>query len=110
MTAASGPTTQHTPADWWVTADRASVAAREHLRAAESQPDLLHTLSEIGRAQASATIALGAAVNAMLASGQPWDSIATALDHPGAEAAQRHTAGARSDAHRALLARLDHHH
>ncbi|MFI6151289.1 hypothetical protein ACIBCA_01125 [Kitasatospora sp. NPDC051170] len=91
-----------------MTADRASVAAREHLRAAESEPDLLHTLTEIGRARASATIALGASVNAMRASGHPWDTIATALGHPDADAARRHTADARSDAHRALLARLDH--
>ncbi|MEV0491183.1 hypothetical protein [Streptomyces atratus] len=100
----------YTSADWWVTVGRSSADARRHLDDAQSAPDLLHTLTEISRADTATTVAVGAAVNALLASGHSWEAIAAALGHADPAEARRRTDDGRTGARRALLARLDHPH
>ncbi|MEV5987043.1 hypothetical protein AB0L85_18785 [Streptomyces sp. NPDC052051] len=92
----------HTSADWWVTADQARHAAQGGLTGAATAPDLLRTLVELDHARRESTVAVGAAVEALLTGGVAWEAIAAALGLGSAEAAQDALAAARRDAGTAL--------
>jgi hypothetical protein len=96
----------HTSADWWVTAGQSCDAARAGLDCSRTAPDLLHTLTELEGARRASTVAVGAAVEALLASGTSWDRIAAALGLPGAEAAPGATAESVAAADEAMRRRL----
>ncbi|MFD1660607.1 hypothetical protein ACFSL4_20940 [Streptomyces caeni] len=88
----------HTSADWWVTADQARHAAQGGLTSAATAPDLLRTLAELDRARRQSVVAVGAAVEALLAGGVAWEAIAAALGFGSAEEARRALVAARQDA------------
>ncbi|KPH99003.1 hypothetical protein OK074_6128 [Actinobacteria bacterium OK074] len=97
-----------TPADWWVTADQARHAAQDGLAGATTAPDLLRTLAELDRARRAAAVSVGAAVEALLASGADWTDIAAAVGSGSAEDARETLTTARRDAEAALERRLGH--
>jgi hypothetical protein len=95
-----------TPADWWVTAGQSCDAVRDGLDRARVAPDLLSTLSELERARRASSSAVGAAVQALLASGVSWERIAAALGAPSADDAREAVTPLLGDADRALERRL----
>lgn len=98
----------HTSADWWVTAEQSRHDAQGGLADATTAPDLLRTLAELDRARRSTATAVGAAVEALLAAGTPWEEITAVLGLASVEDARRATAPARHDAARAIGTRLGH--
>ncbi|MEU6220758.1 hypothetical protein ABZ845_25090 [Streptomyces sp. NPDC047022] len=100
----------YTPADWWVTADRARHAAQGGLANAATVPDLLRTLAELDRARHQTEVAVGAAVEALQEQGVAWEAIAAALHFDSAEDARRSLAAARQDASVAIGRRMGRRH
>jgi hypothetical protein len=96
----------HTSADWWVTADQARHAAQSGLADAATAPDLLRTLAELDQARRESVVAVGAAVEALLAGGVAWEAIAAVLGLGSAEEARRVLADAREEAGAAIERRL----
>ncbi|MDR3082489.1 MAG: hypothetical protein LBV60_16450 [Streptomyces sp.] len=101
-----GTRSPHTSADWWVTADQARHEAQGRLADAATAPDLLRTLTELDRARRESVVAVGAAVEALLAEGVAWEAIAAALGLGSAEEARQALATARRDAGAAIERRL----
>lgn len=95
-----------TPADWWVTAGQSCDAVRDGLDRARVAPDLLATLSELERARRASSASVGAAVQALLASGVSWERIAAALGSPSADEARAAVAPLLGEADRRLERRL----
>ena len=91
-----------TSADWWVTADQARHAAQGGLADAATAPDLLRTLTELDQARRESVVAVGAAVEALLAGGVAWEAIAAALGFGSTEEARQALATARRDADAAI--------
>jgi hypothetical protein len=96
----------HSSADWWVTADQARHAAQSGLADAATAPDLLRTLAELDRARHEAGVAVGAAVEALLAGGVAWEAIAAALGFGSSDEARAALADDRRDAGTAIERRL----
>jgi len=91
-----------TSADWWVTADQARHAAQSGLADAATAPELLRTLTELDRARRESVVAVGAAVEALLAGGVAWEAIAAALGIGSVEEARQALVTARRDAGAAI--------
>ncbi|MET9436616.1 hypothetical protein [Streptomyces sp. NPDC006551] len=101
-----GPHPSHTAADWWVTAVQGREAAARALRDSATADDLLGTLRALDHARRGADLSVGAAVEALLASGQSWEAVAGALGVDSADEARRISQSWREEARKAADHRL----
>lgn len=95
-----------TPGDWWVTAGQALDRVKDRDAAARTAPGLLDTLAEVGELRRAADVALGAAVQALLAAGERWDAIAAALGLADTDEARAAASTAMGEARLALDGRI----
>ncbi|MFD7325860.1 hypothetical protein ACFV9D_33095 [Streptomyces sp. NPDC059875] len=98
----------HTAADWWVTAVQGREAAARSLRDSATADDLLGTLRALDHARRGANLSVGAAVEALLASGHTWEAVAGALGTADADQARRISEDWRAEAREATDDRLTH--